>query len=195
MPKFNIEEYEPVEERLSRFHKQYKEGRVITEMVEYTDDRVVFKAYLFRSFEEEKPWATGYAEETRGQGGVVNATSHLENCETSAIGRALANAGYAPKGKRPSREEMTKVRNKMMEEARASRSAHTTLVEEEDSAVTAVKEIKRLYAITAKLNPGAQNIGNRVTKMVVEKGYAHLNQMPGTEIKALADDLEKQLAK
>jgi hypothetical protein len=33
----------------------------------------------------------------------------LENCETSAIGRALANAGYAPKGKRPSREEMTKV--------------------------------------------------------------------------------------
>jgi hypothetical protein len=33
----------------------------------------------------------------------------LENCETSAIGRALANAGYAPKGKRPSREEMSKV--------------------------------------------------------------------------------------
>jgi hypothetical protein len=33
----------------------------------------------------------------------------LENCETSAIGRALANAGYAAKGKRPSREEMTKV--------------------------------------------------------------------------------------
>jgi hypothetical protein len=33
----------------------------------------------------------------------------LENCETSAIGRALANAGYAAKGKRPSREEMSKV--------------------------------------------------------------------------------------
>jgi hypothetical protein len=33
----------------------------------------------------------------------------LENCETSAIGRALANAGYASKGKRPSREEMSKV--------------------------------------------------------------------------------------
>jgi hypothetical protein len=38
----------------------------------------------------------------------VNATSALENCETSAIGRALANLGYAPKGKRPSREEMLK---------------------------------------------------------------------------------------
>jgi hypothetical protein len=33
----------------------------------------------------------------------------LENCETSAIGRALANAGYASKGKRPSKEEMVKV--------------------------------------------------------------------------------------
>jgi hypothetical protein len=33
----------------------------------------------------------------------------LENCETSAIGRALANAGFAAKGKRPSREEMAKV--------------------------------------------------------------------------------------
>jgi hypothetical protein len=53
-------------------------------------------------------WATGYAEETVTSRGV-NQTSALENCETSAIGRALANAGYAPKGKRPSREEMSKV--------------------------------------------------------------------------------------
>ncbi len=109
MARFNLEEYEPVEDRLEKFHKQHKEGRVITEMVGYTDDRGVFKASLYRDFEEEKPWATGYAEETRGQGGLVNDTSHLENCETSAIGRALANAGYAPKGKRPSREEMQKV--------------------------------------------------------------------------------------
>jgi hypothetical protein len=48
------------------------------------------------------------AEETV-QGRGVNATSALENCETSAIGRALANAGYATKGKRASREEMSKV--------------------------------------------------------------------------------------
>ena len=36
----------------------------------------------------------------------------MENCETSAIGRALANAGYAAKGKRASREEMAKVKAK-----------------------------------------------------------------------------------
>jgi len=52
------------------------------------------------------------AEETV-QGRGVNATSALENCETSAIGRALANAGYATKGKRASREEMSKVKAKV----------------------------------------------------------------------------------
>jgi hypothetical protein len=54
--------------------------------------------------------ATGYAEEVRGAGNV-NRTSHVENCETSAVGRALANAGMAGTdvNKRPSREEMGKV--------------------------------------------------------------------------------------
>jgi hypothetical protein len=54
--------------------------------------------------------ATGYAEEVRGAGNV-NRTSHVENCETSAVGRALANAGMAGTdvNKRPSREEMSKV--------------------------------------------------------------------------------------
>jgi hypothetical protein len=76
------------------------------EVVEAT--RYIVKAYLFKNAEDGVAWATGYAEETVTSRGV-NQTSALENCETSAIGRALANAGYAPKGKRPSREEMTKV--------------------------------------------------------------------------------------
>ena len=65
---------------------------------------------LYRTEADVRPWTTGLAEETI-QGRGVNATSALENCETSAIGRALANAGYATKGKRASREEMVKVNN------------------------------------------------------------------------------------
>jgi hypothetical protein len=59
--------------------------------------------------------ATGYAEEVRGAGNV-NRTSHVENCETSAVGRALANAGMAGSdvSKRPSREEMAKVQRKIV---------------------------------------------------------------------------------
>jgi len=66
------------------------------------------EASIYRTEADPRPWTTGLAEETV-QGRGVNATSALENCETSAIGRALANAGYATKGKRASREEMSKV--------------------------------------------------------------------------------------
>jgi hypothetical protein len=105
---FNLADYEPVEVRLEKFIKDYPSFRIATELEVVEATRYIVKAYLFKNAEDGVAWATGYAEETVTSRGV-NQTSALENCETSAIGRALANAGYAPKGKRPSREEMTKV--------------------------------------------------------------------------------------
>jgi hypothetical protein len=105
---FNLADYEPVEVRLEKFIKDYPSFRIATELEVVEASRYIVKAYLFKNAEDGVAWATGYAEETVTSRGV-NQTSALENCETSAIGRALANAGYAPKGKRPSREEMTKV--------------------------------------------------------------------------------------
>lgn len=106
MANFNLDEYETVETRLTKFWEDNKDnGATISTTMEYYDnDRVVFKATI----DTMDSIVTGWAEETRGDG-YVNRTSHLENCETSAIGRALANLGYATKGKRPSREEMSKV--------------------------------------------------------------------------------------
>jgi len=105
---FNLADYEPVEVRLEKFIKDYPAFRIATELEVVEATRYIVKAYLFKNAEDGVAWATGYAEETVTSRGV-NQTSALENCETSAIGRALANAGYAPKGKRPSREEMSKV--------------------------------------------------------------------------------------
>jgi hypothetical protein len=105
---FNLADYEPVEVRLEKFIKDYPAFRIATELEVVEATRYIVKAYLFKDASDGVAWATGYAEETVTSRGV-NQTSALENCETSAIGRALANAGYAPKGKRPSREEMTKV--------------------------------------------------------------------------------------
>jgi hypothetical protein len=75
--------------------------------VHYLADVAVFKCELWLN---DEIIATGWAEEIRGQGNV-NKTSHLENCETGAVGRALANAGLSGSDftKRPSREEMGKV--------------------------------------------------------------------------------------
>jgi hypothetical protein len=106
---FNLEDYETVEERLVKYWKEHPDGRIETTLVESTLQRFIIKAAIYRTEVDAQAWTTGYAEETVSTRGV-NSTSALENCETSAIGRALANAGYASKGKRPSREEMSKVK-------------------------------------------------------------------------------------
>jgi hypothetical protein len=105
---FNLDDYEPVAARHTRWLADHPTGRTITHMISAPGaDICVIRAELWL---EDICVATGYAEEVRGAGNV-NRTSHVENCETSAVGRALANAGYAGSdvNKRPSREEMSKV--------------------------------------------------------------------------------------
>jgi hypothetical protein len=105
---FNLDDYETVEERLIKFWKDHPDGQIHSRLLEHSTGRFIVEASIYRTEADPRPWTIGLAEETV-QGRGVNATSALENCETSAIGRALANAGYATKGKRASREEMTKV--------------------------------------------------------------------------------------
>lgn len=111
MGRFNLDDYSPVEERLGLFYEEHPDGRIFTAIERLEPPLVVFRAEVYRDAVDTEPWATGYAYEKEGEG-HVNATSYIENCETSAIGRALANAGYHGRREgapRPSREEMQKV--------------------------------------------------------------------------------------
>jgi hypothetical protein len=105
---FDLDNYEPVATRLARW-LEATDGKtaVITNMVHRGDTWCTFKAELYV---DGVLMATGWAEEHVTERGV-NQTSHVENCETSAVGRALANAGFAGSdpSKRASREEMQKV--------------------------------------------------------------------------------------
>ena len=114
MPQFKIEDYDTVETRLARFHDEHPDGRVITYELTSEEDRAkgywVVRAQIFENHEDQHancPKATGMAFEIEGGAGA-NKTAALENAETSAIGRALANMGYSGR-KRPTQTEMRKV--------------------------------------------------------------------------------------
>jgi hypothetical protein len=102
-----LDDYEPVEVRLEKFWKDHPFGRIVTDLLEKTDGDYIVKAQIFRESETNVA-ATGIAHDSTAALPANMKSSALEVCETSAIGRALANLGYAPKGKRPSREEMQK---------------------------------------------------------------------------------------
>lgn len=107
---FDLSNYETVEDRLVRFWEAFPEGRIETCMMNYDGDSCVFRAELYRHFDDAKPMSVGYAHEQRSERGV-NMTSWCENGETSAIGRAISNSPIQGKnnGPRPSRNEMQKV--------------------------------------------------------------------------------------
>lgn len=113
MARFNLEDYVTVQERIVTFWKDHPEGAIRTQLESPSDnfDICRYSAAVFTHRDHPQPDTVGWAFEKAGGGGP-NSTSHEENCETSAIGRALANLGYATSQKdRPSREEMAKVNN------------------------------------------------------------------------------------
>ena len=83
-------QYQTVAYRVGKFREAHKDFSLVTEIVTRTDECVVMKATILN--EQGRVLATGHSEEYRADG-KINATSALENSETSAIGRALAALG------------------------------------------------------------------------------------------------------
>ena len=109
MPKFNLDDYEMVKDRIPLFFAEYPDGRINTEIISESANGVTIKAYLYKSLEEQvscAPVSTGIAREVPG--GFID--KYYENCETSSIGRALANINLYS-GDRPSFEEMNSAKS------------------------------------------------------------------------------------
>lgn len=172
---FNPAEYAPVADRISAFYAQYPTGRIITKLVSRDRD-VVFRAAVYRSADERAPAATGWASEREGNG-EINMYACLENTETSAIGRALANLGFTASLKRPSREEMQKA-----ERARGMRGSQLSRVAESPQ--------YHPYRATAPSHPALKHIGLR-SGTTVEEPLRLANEDPAlVELLELVDDLQ-----
>jgi hypothetical protein len=110
MAHFNLSEYQTVQERVDLFWSKYDQGRFNLELVSISPEQVVFKAEVYLHRDDLYPATVDFAEERLGSS-PVNKTSFVENCATSALGRAISMLGgeFSPKGKRPSQQEMSKV--------------------------------------------------------------------------------------
>jgi hypothetical protein len=145
MAYFDLSQYETVDSRIHRFWETYPAGRIHTEIVLINEKEVVIKASIFDNRDDPRPVSIDFAQESVTAKGV-NATSWVENCATSAIGRALATFSFSAKGSRPSREEMTKAAGKPQEVIPAKTDAQliaeaTTLAAHND-----LEGLRRLYA-------------------------------------------------
>lgn len=92
-------DYAMVPERVTAFRKLFPEGFIVTEIVSNDGTTVLMKATAgyYREDGTQAILGTGLAQEVRGKG-LVNSTSHIENCETSAVGRALGFLGLGLNG-------------------------------------------------------------------------------------------------
>jgi hypothetical protein len=105
---FNLEEYTTVRERIQLFWEKYPNGRLFTEILDWSDKRFIVKASVYADRGDAFPIATGLANEIVGSSNV-NRDFALENCSTSSLGIAIGNAGLGIDKQKASRTEMAKV--------------------------------------------------------------------------------------
>ena len=133
--------YVPVNERIRYFRENYPDGRIITHILDDSDNRVVFRAEVYLS---ESLVATGHAYENQASS-FINKTSYIENAETSAIGRALGVFGIGIEDSVASAEELA---NAMLQQ-----KTKEQIVSEKEDAQIDGETLNSLKAKIADLNP------------------------------------------
>lgn len=96
-------QYAPVTERIKAFRMIHPEGGIITEIVSIEGGVCVIRATVTTAEGQVLGTGTAYEKESSS---YINKTSYIENCETSAVGRALGMAGYGIDGSMASAEEL-----------------------------------------------------------------------------------------
>lgn len=115
-------EYVEVNERLKEFRNTFKDYSLTTEIIELTPEYCVLKAII--TDDKGVVRATGLAQENRDSS-YINKTSYIENCETSAWGRALGNFGIGIDSAICTADELLMALNAQQQEKKPTPAAKT----------------------------------------------------------------------
>ena len=190
----NPKDYVDVQTRILQFWKDHPDGAIRTRLMSDPSDFTTcrYVAEVFKEATNASPDATGYAFEIAGTG-MANKTSHEENCETSAIGRALANMGYATSGKdRPSREEMSKASAPAQQPSTPPRGnqapAKPTPINAGDDKPITAAAMKRIHALLAE-----QNLDHtHLTAYAIDQGHESSKQLTMEQVTKLGNGLKEK---
>jgi hypothetical protein len=118
---FNLADYQTVQERIEIFWRLYPEGRIFNDIVLTNETEVIIKCSVWKNANQQLPDVTDFAQEPITKTGI-NATSAVENCATSATGRALSllSGELSPSKKRASSAEMGKRGRVLLAQAQAA---------------------------------------------------------------------------
>ena len=143
-------EYVEVNQRIKAFRMVYPDGFILTEMLSNTDGICIFRASVgFRWGGSDMILGTGTAYENEDSS-FINQTSYIENCETSAVGRALGMAGFGIDASVASYEE---VQNAMANQ------------QERKATANQISALKKVY------------IGGNMTKLLESQGIPKIEDI------------------
>lgn len=164
MAGFNLADYQTVQDRIEIFWRLYPEGRIFNDIVLTNEKEVIIKCSVWKDRMAQLPDATDFAQEPITEKGI-NSVSAVENCATSATGRALSLLGgeLSPSKKRASATEMEKRGRKLLAEAKIAHERgdvselRELYTEAKESMVspTIIQEILTLGSDAAKKNTPA----------------------------------------
>ncbi|HLL13816.1 MAG TPA: hypothetical protein VK388_01940 [Pyrinomonadaceae bacterium] len=162
--RFNPEEYITVSERVEKFYEKYPNGRILTNVVELNHETgfVLMQAMVYREATDTQPSATGHASEVRGDS-YINKNSFVENCETGAVGRALALLGFEVKRGIASREEIEKTSR--MATDKAARVSNAASTPTSTPVTTAAAPTEKSVNIDAEILQSAGALGYDAAKV------------------------------
>lgn len=139
-------EYAEVNQRIKAFRMVYPNGVIETEMVSNENGICIFKAFVgYKEGNELYKLATGTAYEKENST-FINKTSYIENCETSAVGRALGMAGFGIDTSVASAEE---VQNAIANQEEQNRKITEEQIKQIQKLVTNIDDMLVYYKVSS----------------------------------------------